>query len=132
MLAWGWVIIIAMLSGSFGVLLMAIIISGARRDEQKPLQFSGYLHVEIIEDRRAEKTGVEFAGQKFAFLDRLGLPIVDILSSFANAIGMKAYHTLPEKPIDRLIRIHKITIRENNDVRRNPNNSEIYKAKSLA
>ncbi len=106
MIAWYWVILIAMGSGSFGALVMAVIAGSHSHNEAQ-----GVLKVVIVEDRRAEKTSVEFAGRCFALPERLGLPLRDLLVRFAIATGHQTLYHLPKEPPNSLRRVHELEIR---------------------
>lgn len=106
MIEWHWVILIAMGSGSFGALIMAVIATGHYHNEAQ-----GVLKVAIVEDRMAEKTSVEFAGRCFAFPERLGLPLSDLLVKFAIATGHQPLYHLPKEPPNSLRREHGLEIK---------------------
>ena len=105
-MAWYWVVLIAMCSGSLGALMMVIIAVGAAESTKH----FAHLEIYIIEDRRAEKTCVEFDGKRFAFPDRLGLPLSDILSSLAIELGHQSNYYLPDEALTDLKRVHRIGV----------------------
>jgi len=108
MIEWHWVILIAMGSGSFGALIMAVITKCHYHNE---VIEGETLKVAIIEDRRAEKTSVEFAGRCLVFPERLGLPLGDLLVRFAIATGHQPLYHLPKEPPNSLRREHGLEIK---------------------
>jgi len=110
MLAWYWVVLLLMVAGSFGASIAAILIAGAESERRKQ-KILHALEIEIIEDRRAEKTSVEFDGMRFAFPERLGLALSDMLKSLAVATGQNLHYHLPKESTRTAVqRTHRLTI----------------------
>lgn len=97
---WYWVIPTAIGTGFIGYLIAKVIESNINNK---------YFDIKIVENKRIEKTSVEFKEKKFAFPDGLGADLSDLFINFVGDIGYNIYYK-PPNTSDSLMKTHILRI----------------------